>query len=256
MSASAGRISINRQQVRITLDRFRKSQRPGMVGIPELLGLGLAAFMILLVTVGYIYFLMPARSQVSSLQSDRDRLKKLVEASNIDFKTDQDTNQKVLKITSSVDKFETQRLVDRNPGRKALYEELNDLIRKNGLRNSSGPSYSMLEPLSVTTQERAAAAKSAGAKWQSIYPGIAVNVTLEGSYQNLRHFVRDLEVSKAFVVINAVELERATEAHAQQIAEASGSRANALVSLRMDLATYFQRPTQPEEEQVKAPAKQ
>ena len=96
----------------------------------------------------------------------------------------------------------------------SLYEELNQLIRSNGLRNTSGPTYAGLEPIGSKTQQASAGSNSAAARWQSIYPGIAVNVTVEGSYQSLRHFVRDIEASKQFLIINAVELERATESNA------------------------------------------
>jgi len=67
-------------------------------------------------------------------------------------------------------------------------------------------------------------------------------VTIEGQYQNLRHFVRDIESSKQFIIINAVELERATESNTQPTAESSPLKSgSALVSLRLDMATYFQR---------------
>ena len=96
--------------------------------------------------------------------------------------------------------------------------------------------------------QTAAPASTSANKWQSLYPGIAVNVTVEGQYKELRHFVRDIESNKEFIIINAVELERATGSNTQLAAaepEAgapkSGS-ANALVSLRLDLATYFSRP--------------
>ena len=36
-------------------------------------------------------------------------------------------------------------------------------------------------------------------------------VTVEGQYQDIRRFIRDVEHSKQFVVINQVELQRANE---------------------------------------------
>jgi Tfp pilus assembly protein PilO len=132
-----------------------------------------------------------------------------------------------------------------------LYDDLNQLIRTNGLRNTSGPTYTTLESLGTRTAQAAATAgaNSAATKWQSVYPGIAVNVTVEGPYQNIRHFVRDIEVGKQFIIINAVELERATESHSQP-SEEVGKPNNALVSLRMDLAVYFQKANQATTEQA------
>jgi Tfp pilus assembly protein PilO len=72
-----------------------------------------------------------------------------------------------------------------------------------------------------------------------------VLVTVEGEYQNVRRFIRDVERSKQFVVINEVELQRATQNNAPASAEdgsapSSGTRGS-LVTLQLSMATYFQR---------------
>jgi Tfp pilus assembly protein PilO len=119
-----------------------------------------------------------------------------------------------------------------------LYGELNTLILKNGLRNTTGPAYTELSPLGTKVTPGA----SVSTKWQSVYPGIGVLLTVEGPYQNLRHFVQDIERSEQFVIINQVELQRAE--NSSQLAEAeqssSGSRVS-LVSLQLNMSTYFQR---------------
>ena len=81
-----------------------------------------------------------------------------------------------------------------------------------------------------------------------------MNVTVEGQcHKDLRHFVRDIETSKGFIIINAVELERATGSNAQlpaadpETGAPKPASGNALVSLRLDLATYFSRPAQTSE---------
>ena len=44
-------------------------------------------------------------------------------------------------------------------------------------------------------------------------------VTVEGAYENIRRFIRDVERSKQFVVINQVELQRAQQDNAPVSAE-------------------------------------
>lgn len=144
----------------------------------------------------------------------------------------------------------------------SLYTELNELIRRNGVRNTSGPGYLTLEPEGTKNkvQPTASATQQSVSKWQTAYPGIAVTVTVEGPYQNVRHFVRDLETSRQFLIINAVELEGVTQSAVTQEPSLSegpviprsgrvsppattptpGTRGT-LVSLRVDLATYFRR---------------
>jgi Tfp pilus assembly protein PilO len=67
-------------------------------------------------------------------------------------------------------------------------------------------------------------------------------VTVEGQYTDIRHFVRDLEKTKQFIIINQVELQRANENSGPASAEptASGPR-ESLISLQMNMTTYFQR---------------
>jgi hypothetical protein len=230
----------------------------GSVGIAELIGLGFAAFTILLVVVAYFYFLLPAQFGVTTRLAHRDGLKKKVALDREAIDVNQKTNSRVSEINASLEKFENDRLADREGGRMSLYQDLNDLIRKNALRNTSGPAYTSLEPMALKNQGQQAATVSASAanKWQSLYPGIAVNVTVEGPYQNLRHFVRDIESSRDFIIINAVELERATGSGSQVSAEEAGApkTGNTLVSLRLDLATYFSRPPRAEDQRAPSAA--
>lgn len=240
MSQTSEKVAAGRERIRTRLTRIHKARRRGVLGIAEIAGLCAAGLLLLAVLVGYFYFSVPAQSRLASLMLERDRLQKQLRISQDDFDRDLDTKATVQKITTSLQDFETVRLAARGGGRMLLYEELNQLMKKNGLRNTSGPTYTALEPLGSRSAEQAAAvaANSAVTKWQSVYPGIAVNVTVEGQYQSIRHFVRDIESSKEFIVINAVELERATESNVQPGTEKSGS---GLVSLRLDLAIYFQR---------------
>jgi hypothetical protein len=67
-------------------------------------------------------------------------------------------------------------------------------------------------------------------------------VTVEGAYQDLRRFIRDIERSKQFVVINQVELQRAQDNNAPVSADESGSGTRiSPVTLQLNMATYFQR---------------
>ena len=79
-----------------------------------------------------------------------------------------------------------------------------------------------------------------------VSPHVAVMVTVEGQYHDIRRFVRDIERSKQFVVINQVELQRANENNSPASAdEATGNPGGSLISLQMNLATYFQRHNAP-----------
>jgi len=262
----------DRGQIRVRFDQLKRSRQLSPIGLPELIGLGCAVFLALLTVFLYFYLLVPARSRVRSLELDRDRLQGQLRAAREGLAGNTSAGELVKTITASIDDFESNWLVAPSSGRMSLYADLNDLIRSNGLRNTAGPSYTTLPSIGTKTQQQvlASADKQSTAKWQSVYPGIAVSVTVEGPYQNVRHFVHDIETSRQFLVINAVELETVTETSttaaptleetrppirgARPPAGVSPGRSGAvtfpppapgtrgaLVSLRLEMATYFRR---------------
>jgi Type II secretion system (T2SS), protein M subtype b len=257
-----------RRKIPIGLDQLKRAPALTVIGLTELICLGGAALILLITIFAYFYFYLPSHSRLKALQDERQLLQTQLRSSESLYKENTTTSQAVEQMTASVKDFESNWLALPGPGRLSLYSELNNLIRANGLRNTAGPSYSPLEPVGTKPQLQptAGSENQTNAKWQTIYPGIAVSVTVEGPYQSVRHFVRDVETSRHFLIINAVELERVTQSGADQAQPApiptprtlaapprggrvtepvvtplAGGRGG-LVSLRLDLATYFQRP--------------
>jgi Tfp pilus assembly protein PilO len=211
------------------------------LGPAELIGLAGSALILVLVIVAYLYFLVPARSRLEALKVERSLLQSQLLNSKEFVRQGQSTEATVQTITQSLEAFEGKQLMGANRGRMGLYDSLNQLIRKNGLRNTSGPTYVPLE--AASSKAGTSGSRSANTRWQSIYPGIAISLTVEGQYQNLRRFVRDIEINKQFVIINSVELERATETNSSPSPDgtSTGGARGSLVSLRLEMATYFQR---------------
>jgi len=253
-----------RQQIRIRFDKLKRSSGLRVIGVPELIGLAVAALLALLTIFAYFYFLAPANSRLTLAQLERKRLQGQVSAAQLNLTEGKTARETIDRINASLNDFEGNWLSAPGSGRMSLYTELNELIRSNGLRNTSGPSYTTLEPLGTKgqVQPTVSAEKQSNSKWQSIYPGVSVSVTVEGPYQSVRHFVRDIEKSRQFLIVNAVELEGVTQsgAVAQETSPIStpapvrggrtavpsnvpqpASARGTLVSLRLDLATYFRR---------------
>lgn len=229
-------------QQRVT--SFLDSRRGKMFGFAEVAALAGSCFVLLLVLLSYLYFLVPTRSRVASLNEDKTRLQSNLQTLQGVAVKDQNTKAQVERIGTSLTDFESSYLPHQSEGRVAFYDELNQLIVKNGLRNTSGPTYTPLDPIG----SKQAGGRTTTTKWQSFYPGIAVLVTVEGQYNDLRRFVRDLERSKQFTIINQIELQRANENEAAAAAEGeapSGPRGS-IISLQLNLATYFKRDSAPD----------
>lgn len=226
-------------QQRVT--SFLDSRRGKMFGFAEVAALAGSCFVLLLVLLSYLYFLVPARSRVASLNEDKIRLQSNLKTLQGVAVNGRNTQEQVNRIGTSLTAFESSYLPRLGEGRLEFYEELNQLIVKNNLRNTSGPTYTPLDPVGTKT----VGARTTTTKWQSFYPGIAVLVTVEGQYQDLRRFIRDLERSRQFTIINQVELQRANENEAPTSAEGGeaspGAPRGSVISLQLNLATYFQR---------------
>jgi tRNA U38,U39,U40 pseudouridine synthase TruA len=231
-------VPARRQQIRLRVEKLRQSRQRSILGVAEVAGLAGSAVMLLAVIFVYLYFYSPAESRLTTAQFERNRLQQKLSTLQKDIDVQGSTQDSIDKISESLEKFESNKLIGRDAGRITLYNVLIQLIRSNKLRNTSGPVYNYLEAKGTQTN----AARTVNSKWQSLYPGIGVTVTIEGQYANLRHFVRDIEASNQFIIVNAVELERASDAETSTAsATIPGAPRNTLVSLRLDMAAYFRR---------------
>jgi Tfp pilus assembly protein PilO len=234
---SAEMTSAPRSPYKQRLNTFVDSRRGKMFGVAEVAALAGSCLVLLLVLLSYLYLVVPARLRVSSLNEDKTRLQANLQTLDGVVSKGQTTKDQVEKIATSLGEFETSYLFRPDQGRMDLYDELNQMIIKNNLRNTSGPTYTPLDP----TGTKPLSGKSTTTKWQSFYPGLAVMVTVEGQYHDIRRFVRDIERSKQFVVINQVELQPAKENNSPVADEAASGAGSLPVRLQLSLATYFQR---------------
>ena len=240
------------QQLRARINHLRQSRQRSILGTPEIIGLCAATLMVLAVIFSSLYFLSPARTRLATRQHDFSLLQNQLKEARQGVTQGKTTQATISDVTQSLQTFETTRLASRNESRVTLFEILNQMIRRNNLRNTAGPTYAALDALQPNAPQ-SAAAKTGNAKWQSLYPGISVGVTVEGQYQNLRRFLRDVEASNQFIIINAVELESVTDTNAASAVlnepTATGLPSNpsapaarpTLVSLRLNMVAYYQR---------------
>lgn len=203
-----------------------------MLGMPEMVGLVISVVILVIALASYFYFLTPARARLKAAQVENERLSTRIATARNGVDLNASPQATVDEINESLHRFERETLLARSEGRLALYAKLNDMMQRHKLRNTAGPVYAALDALGGPGAP-ATAARAGNARWQSLYPGISISVTVEGPYSDLRRFLSEVETSRHFIVINGVELEGVTDANSQ-----SGAT---LVSLRLEMATYFQR---------------
>ena len=253
----------------------------GMWGPMEITTVGLGMLAILAVIILVVLVVLPAKKELEANRKERDRLEAEMFSSRNKYGDITKTETRVAEILTSVTDFETRFL--RNPllDKTSLYQRVNGLISAYGLTNTSGPDYAPLEISDGSKKGQETEGERGRAKFQSLFPGVYVTTTVEGSYQNLRRFIREIETSEQFVVISAIEFEPAENEEkkadptkpaqavisevqikpmtqdgfpqnptvtqsvplSQQPKILRGKTRGETVSLRLEMAAYFRRPT-------------
>jgi len=251
----------------------------GMWGPMEIATVSLGLLAILTVVLLVVLVLLPAKKELEANKAERDRLETEFISTRNKYGSITTTEARVAELIGSVNDFETRFL--RNPllDKTSLYQRINGLISAYGLTNTSGPDYAPLEISDSSRGGSESEAERGRAKFQSLFPGVYVTTTVEGSYQNLRRFIREVETSQQFVVISAIEFEPAeneeekldpskpTQASINQVQlspmmpngfpqnptytqpvpqnqqpKPRGKTRGETVSLRLEMAAYFRRP--------------
>ena len=182
----------------------------GMWGQSEIATVSLGLLAILAVVLLFVLVVLPAQKELEKNKAERDRLETELNLSQKKYGDITSTETQVAKLLTSVDDFETRFLPVGTIGKSALYQRINGLIGAYGLVNTTGPDYA---PLEIVDDRRGNSQQTESergrAKFQSLFPGVYVTMTLEGPYQNLRRFIKDMETGNQFVVISTVELQPA-----------------------------------------------
>jgi hypothetical protein len=177
----------------------------GMWGPFEIAAVAIGVLAIFGAIVLYALMVIPSNRELAKNHSEVDRLDAELTSANSKYGDIRDTKTAVSKLVSSVDDFETRFLPIQSVGQPALYQKLNGLIQSYDLTNTTGPDYPPLEAAEQNPGQQTDEEKGR-AKFRSLYPGVYITTTLEGSYQNLRRFIRDIETGNEFIVISAIEL--------------------------------------------------
>jgi len=230
-----------RRQLQERLARFRGQHRTGMFGVPEVIALVAACALLALAAASYFLLLVPARMNLSNLETERMRLQTQIRTATENRDTRLSTGDRVSQIVRSLEEFETGALAPREASINSLYEELTEKPRRNGLARAQFSFIHQDEQAQRTQQQQQAAAGNltgSARRRQNIFPSTDITLNIEGSYANVRRFIRDVERSSRFVVINGVQLEGINESGADAAAR------GALVTLRLDMSAYFRRGAQ------------
>ena len=232
----------------------------GMWGTAEIITVSLALLAVLTVVLLYVFMVLPAQSELEANRKDRDKIEIDLNTMRGKYGKMESTETEAAKLVRSAYDFETRFLRTAPEGKTALYQRLNGLMSAYGLENTSGPDYVPLEIADPNQGGQRTKEERGRDRFLSLFPGVFVTVTVEGSYRNLRGFMSEIENSSEFITITAVELVPAekekkeaqnntgqpgvveTAADTQRTNRNRGKTRGEIVSLKLELVSYFRRP--------------
>jgi len=253
----------------------------GMWGPPEIGAVAAGGLAVLMALVAYFFWVVPSNTALAKNRSEADRLEAELISAKTKYGEITNVETQVARIVESIDDFEARFLPVTTTGQAALYQRMNGLIAAYGLVNTTGPDYAPLEAADLNQPGEQSGEEKGRTKFRSLYPGVYVSTTVEGSYQNLRRFIREIETGREFIVVSAVELAPSdtdkrkdkaktgdnqgdlssgvrptnptggvfpgapvtTQNQTQNSAKQEGKTHGETVSLHIELAAYFRRPS-------------
>ncbi len=177
----------------------------GMWGVPEAIAAAVGALAVIGALLVFMFFVVPSNREVSKNRAESDRLGQELVSAQTKYGQITDTKTRVSELLTSVDDFEVRFLPLATNGRTSIYQRINGLIGAYGLINTTGPDYQPLETIDQNSGNQTEEERGRE-RFRSLFPGVYVTMTLEGSYQNLRRFIREIETGNEFVIVSSVEL--------------------------------------------------
>src|SRR5690242_7307991 len=94
-----------------SVSEFLASRRGKMFGIAEIIAVAVSCLVLALVLLSYLYFLVPARSRLTSANTELKQVQANLQTLSGMINKEENTKQRVDKTTASLNTFETEHLL-------------------------------------------------------------------------------------------------------------------------------------------------
>jgi hypothetical protein len=222
-------------------------------------GIALVAALVFIGAIAFYYLtkVQPLQSQLDALV-ERERLAtEKIKRLNSDEQKRQQQASNAEAILASLTTFE----IYLKPDERGMTEIINeiDLLGNKHKVLTGDSSYRVAEadlPPDQQVGENGQPKQKTNEDKQTIYPALGIDTNLIGEYPNLRRLLGDLERSRQFLIINSLSFQGESE-KVRRDAQKSGkqklepsSQDAALVSLKVEMDTYFKSPFKKESNQT------
>src|SRR5262245_60089268 len=218
-------------------------QRAFPLSVVEIVFVVIALGLVITAVVYYIKALVPERDRLRTLQAQKVIVDTPVATPSASGPS---AAQQVQEALDSLQSFRHDHLTSYGPGRIALIDEINTLIKKHSLQLTSGidmtaAGFEQQQSEEEKKSEKGSTKKARTDVFSNVYPNLTVRLTAFGQYNNLLAFIADLEKNKTFVIVDSMSLTN----QEQKVTSGRGSRSTGIsgLALTVDLTAYFRTAT-------------
>ncbi|MBL8191894.1 MAG: hypothetical protein JNK38_28035 [Acidobacteria bacterium] len=228
------------------LDGLKDALSRAKLNLVEILALVLALVFAGAIVFYYFSKVQPLSSELSQLKAREAQIQLQIDKVNTDEKKRNEQAANAEAILASLKNFDLYLKQDER-GMTEIINEIDSLGQKHGVLTGDS-SYRVAEAEPLADESGQPAQQKRDDEDRKIYPSLGIDTNIIGEYPNLRRFLTDLERSKQFLIINAVNFQGESDA-VRRAAQKSGSQKLQLssndavpVSLKIEMDTYFQSP--------------
>ena len=179
----------------------------------------LAILIVLAAAIGVGYLAIDKLKEESNNVGDlqkltvalRDQIRQMEKA--IEVEKAKDPSSDTQAIVKNLETFQTRFLKDPQQGRLYVINQINKLVKSNGLNLTGGISFEKVD-INDTEKEKANDRTTGNTKRQKnntdskfLYPALGVSFSVSGNYVSFRKFLYALETDKMFFVVDGLNLQ-------------------------------------------------
>jgi len=229
-----------RERLRLDLKSFAAPSFVHTLRPAEMIAAGIALGLVVLVIMYYFLSLSPVEERLKSVQKDvAEQINIMKPPAPNGTKTGPSQKEQIQEAKNSLSEFEGSYLRPMAQGRIDLINEINQLAKADRLRLGSGiEMHATYRVAGLSDSEPQGSKKKKDSDSLDIFPRVQFHFVVRGEYADLRKFLRDLEISKQYVVVDSVNLANSEQkqgrgSKAVQAAPVSG------LSLTIAMNAYF-----------------
>ena len=229
------------RQLRLDLKSFTIPSVVHRLRPAEMVAAGLTLGLVLLTILYYFMSLAPVRDQLSRVETEAADQIKVIAAQPAPTQGGPSQKEQIQLAKNSLADFEGGNLKPIAQGRIDLINEINMLAKADNLRLGSGiDMHGIYRPAATPEADSQPSKRKKDVEALDVFPRVQFHFVVKGEYKELRKFLRDLEGSKQYVVVDSVNLSnseqkqgRGSKAAAAQLAPGSA------LSLTVSMNAYF-----------------